>query len=84
MSSLIFLAFCSNKKRLLFFDFNNLTRLIRILSMDPSVSLLTGFDCIIYINHNYDKILKSDWLSTALICIGNSMVCSDIWHKYHE
>ena len=19
-----------------------------------------------------------------LICIGNSMICSDIWHKYHE
>ena len=18
------------------------------------------------------------------ICIGNSMICSDIWHKYHE
>ena len=20
----------------------------------------------------------------ALICIGNSMISSDIWHKYHE
>ena len=20
----------------------------------------------------------------AMICIGNSMICSDIWHKYHE
>ena len=19
-----------------------------------------------------------------IICIGNSMICSDIWHKYHE
>ena len=20
----------------------------------------------------------------SVICIGNSMICSDIWHKYHE
>ena len=25
------------------------------------------------------KILKS-----YAICIGNSMICRDIWHKYHE
>ena len=23
-------------------------------------------------------------LITSMISIGNSMVCSDIWHKYHE
>ena len=23
-------------------------------------------------------------LITSVISIGNSMVCSDIWHKYHE
>ena len=22
--------------------------------------------------------------NTRKICIGNSMICSDIWHKYHE
>ena len=22
--------------------------------------------------------------SSDIICIGNSMICSDIWHKYHE
>ena len=22
--------------------------------------------------------------SFSLVCIGNSMICSDIWHKYHE
>ena len=22
--------------------------------------------------------------SADKICIGNSMICSDIWHKYHE
>ena len=22
--------------------------------------------------------------SLCFICIGNSMICSDIWHKYHE
>ena len=49
MFSLIFSAFCSNKKCLLFFDFNNLTRLIRTPPMEPSLSVLTGFDCIIYI-----------------------------------
>ena len=21
---------------------------------------------------------------TCQICIGNSMICSDIWHKYHD
>ena len=42
MFSLIFSAFCSNKKCLLFFDFNNLTRLIRTPPMDPSESVLTG------------------------------------------
>ena len=20
----------------------------------------------------------------VLVCIGNSMICSDIWHKYHK
>ena len=23
-------------------------------------------------------------LLTSMISIGNSMICSDIWHKYHE
>ena len=23
-------------------------------------------------------------LNNDEICIGNSMICSDIWHKYHE
>ena len=27
-----------------------------------------------------DDILHCD----RIICIGNSMICSDIWHKYHE
>ena len=24
------------------------------------------------------------WRVDTGICIGNSMICSDIWHKYHE
>ena len=23
-------------------------------------------------------------MNPLIICIGNSMICSDIWHKYHE
>ena len=30
------------------------------------------------------KDLLSLWESHLKICIGNSMICSDIWHKYHE
>ena len=33
---------------------------------------------IIIINHNYNKIVKSDWLSTALICNGNRTEWSPI------
>ena len=29
-----------------------------------------------------DPIPLRGWLKT--ICIGNSMICSDIWQKYHE
>ena len=31
-----------------------------------------------FINHNYNKIVKSDWLSTALICNGNRTEWSPI------
>ena len=38
------------------------------------------------------RSMLKDWLNKEMetfqqlreICIGNSMICSDIWHKYHE
>ena len=30
------------------------------------------------------KALQAFLRLTATISIGNSMICSDIWHKYHE
>ena len=32
----------------------------------------------------YEMMLLSDPLSYCGISIGNSMICSDSWHKYHE
>ena len=37
----------------------------------------------IYIVVFYKLSVKALWLKFG-ICIGNSMICSDIWHKYHE
>ena len=31
----------------------------------------------------FDSNVKNPSI-TVVICIGNSMICSDIWHKYHE
>ena len=33
---------------------------------------------------NSIKYSGSERVNVILICIGNSMTCSDIWHKYHE
>ena len=33
--------------------------------------------------HNY-QTRHASFASLSIICIGNSMICSDIWHKYHE
>ena len=27
---------------------------------------------------------NANWTKWSVICIGNSMICSDIWHKYHK
>ena len=29
-------------------------------------------------------IYNANWTKWSVICIGNSMICSDIWHKYHK
>ena len=29
-------------------------------------------------------IYNANWTKWNVICIGNSMICSDIWHKYHK
>ena len=31
-----------------------------------------------------DEVFSLFAASYVYICIGNSMICSDIWHKYHE
>ena len=33
---------------------------------------------------NYTNLSLGYEIIVMLICIGNSMICSDIWHKYHE
>ena len=33
--------------------------------------------------HNY-QTRHASFASLSIICIGNSMICSDIWHKYHQ
>ena len=43
-------------------------------------------------NHNHDTDDENDhtcnnmgvMIMSSIISIGNSMICSDIWHKYHE
>ena len=48
-------------------------------------------------NHSYKNVLMRSLFNMAngymlkfqrgesrIICIGNSMICGDIWHKYHE
>ena len=42
------------------------------------------YDNAIVYNHNYVKILESDWSSAALINRGNSTVSRVIWDKYRE
>ena len=32
----------------------------------------------------YSEIERDMYIMNFEICIGNSMICSDIWHKYHE
>ena len=32
----------------------------------------------------YSGIERDMYIINFEICIGNSMICSDIWHKYHE
>ena len=29
------------------------------------------------------RVVQS-WVKITEVCMGNSMICSDIWHKYHE
>ena len=31
-----------------------------------------------------DAITQTLYKHGKIICIGNSMICGDIWHKYHE
>ena len=51
----------------MFFDFNNMTRLIRALSMAlQSVSVLTRFDCIVTIELNVKFFLVETSLSCAI------------------
>ena len=45
----------------------------------PSV----GTDAQITCNKSNNRVPKCDVIENE-ICIGNSMICSDIWHKYHE
>ena len=54
----ILFNFCSilSNKRCIFY-FNDMTRLIRTLSMTPSVPVLTGFDCIFLTCFQYSIIL---------------------------
>ena len=52
----------------------------------PFISQITDFG---QINIGTDGIRRfqngsSDFKVMRMICIGNSMICSDIWHKYHE
>ena len=43
-------------------------------------------------DHNHDTDDENDntcnnmgvMIMSSIISIGNSMICSDIWHKYHE
>ena len=43
-------------------------------------------------NHNHDTDDENDhtcnnmgvMITSSIISIGNSVICSDIWHKYHE
>ena len=32
----------------------------------------------------WEALRRRDLLTSQCICIGNSMISSDIWHKYHE
>ena len=32
----------------------------------------------------YSGIERDMYIMNFEICIGNGMICSDIWHKYHE
>ena len=42
------------------------------------------FSCWFYILHvNVTLYIEKKW-SEQDISVGNSMICSDIWHKYHE
>ena len=46
-----------------------------------------NFEKLFFKTHNCNPFQSSLSLSIPAlfcICIGNSMICSDIWHKYHE
>ena len=67
-----------------------------VLPMYSSISLDTcihkKFTVLLYnfeSNYNNDLVIMTITLLFAgidilYISIGNSMICSDIWHKYHE
>ena len=51
----------------------------KVLTNSVTASPQKNVGIIIIMNHQ-----DNSWFVFLLICIGNSMIFSDIWHKYHE
>jgi len=71
---------------------NETKKLIKFYSVNR---LLSGINSSYYLPHPFKcfhtfyewgffKISWLFWSQYVYICISNSMICSDIWHKYHE
>ena len=67
---------------LLSISFRKLVKRLSVYQSD--VSCLVNQQSIIFISYFAEVILANHSFGYSCTCIGNSMICSDIWHKYHE
>ena len=57
--------------------------ILLLLLLKPTTKTSQPIDIAIMIYYGRSPVLKNvNSLFLAIICIGNSMICSDIWYKY--